>query len=61
MAKTKKKQKETEVPAPDKSPEVKPYKDPEEPVIPEFEPDSIPEEDPLKTPPYEVPAPGEGP
>lgn len=44
-----------------KTPEVQPIIDPEEPLIPEEEPDKIPEEDPFVSPPYEVPEPGEGP
>ncbi len=35
--------------------------DPEEPGIPEEDPDIIPDENPFETPPYEMPEPGEGP
>jgi len=35
--------------------------DPEEPIIPEEDPDIIPDEDPFETPPYEIPPPAEGP
>ncbi|MFN5422423.1 MAG: hypothetical protein ACK5AO_04075 [bacterium] len=50
-----------EVTPPDKTPEVEPLVDPEEPLVPEEDPDIIPEEKPFETPPYEVPEPGEGP
>lgn len=49
-----------EVPMP-VSPELEPVIDPEEPLLPEEDPDWLPEEDPFDTPPYEVPEPGEGP
>lgn len=42
-------------------PEIKPGDEPLEPEIPEFDPDAIPDEDTDETPPYEAPAPGEGP
>ena len=51
----------TEFPLPEKPPEVDTPSDPEEPLIPEEEPDMLPEEEPFETPPYEVPPPGEGP
>ena len=51
-----------ELPQPEKtSPDILPARDPEEPVLP-VEPDFIPDEDPDETPPpFEIPAPGEGP
>ena len=50
-----------EVHPPKKTPEVQPIHDPEEPLVPEEQPDQIPDENPFETPPYEVPEPGEGP
>ena len=50
-----------EVLPPAKIPEISPLIDPEEPLIPEEDPDSIPEEDPFVSPPYEIPPPAEGP
>jgi hypothetical protein len=50
-----------ETPSPEKHPELEPFFDPEEPMIPEEDPDIIPDEDPFETPPYEVPPPAEGP
>ncbi len=50
-----------ENPLPEKHPEMIPPVDPEEPLIPDEDPDIIPDEDPFETPPFEVPAPGEGP
>lgn len=50
-----------ETPLPGKVPEIEPVFDPEEPIIPEEDPDIIPDEDPFVTPPYEVPPPAEGP
>jgi hypothetical protein len=61
MADKKKVGQPIEVPRPERMPEIKPDIDPEYPLLPEEEPDIIPEEDPFETPPYEVPAPGEGP
>lgn len=56
-----KKQKPTEIPLPVRNPEIDPDKIPENPVLPEEEPDIIPEEEPFETPPYEIPKPGERP
>ena len=51
----------SEVPSPEKHPEIKPA-DPEEPLnIPEEDPDIVPDEEPFEPPPYEVPPPGERP
>ena len=50
-----------EIPGPEKQPEVIQPVDPEEPIIPEEDPDVIPDEDPFETPPYEIPEPGEAP
>ena len=50
-----------EVRPPDKSPELEPVYDPEEPLIPLEDPDLIPDEDPFETPPFEYPPPAEGP
>lgn len=50
-----------ETPTPLRKPDIEAPMDPEEPVIPEEDPDIIPDEDPFETPPYEVPEPGEGP
>ena len=50
-----------EIPSPEKHPEIDPPIDPEEPIIPEESPDITPYEDPFETPPYEIPALGEGP
>jgi hypothetical protein len=50
-----------EFPLPEKPGEVDSPSDPEEPLIPEEEPDMLPEEEPFETPPYEVPPPEEGP
>lgn len=50
-----------EVLPPIKIPEIIPLIDPEEPLIPEEDPDAIPEEDPYVSPPYEIPPPAEGP
>ena len=47
-----------EIPIPVKQPEIIPHIDPEEPIIPEEDPDVNPEEDPNTTPPYEIPLPG---
>lgn len=49
-----------EIPSP-KTPEWQPGEEPEQPLLPEEDPDIIPEEDPFETPPYEIPEPGEGP
>lgn len=48
-------------PSPVKIPDIKTPVDPEEPCIPEEDPDMIPDEDPYITPPEEVPSPAEGP
>jgi hypothetical protein len=61
MAKKKKINKPSEIPAPEEAPELTPQEDPSTPEIPEEDPDIIPEEDPFETPPYEIPQPGEGP
>jgi hypothetical protein len=61
MAKKTNPDKPFEIPLPEKHPETNPPFDPEEPIIPEEEPDIIPDEDPFETPPYEIPEPGEGP
>lgn len=50
-----------EYPSPGKHPEIQEPVDPEEPIIPEEDPDIIPDEDPFENPPYEVPPPAEGP
>ena len=50
-----------EVEPPEKTIEVPKPLDPEEPLLPEDNPDVIPEENPFETPPYEVPPPAEGP
>jgi hypothetical protein len=51
----------TEKPALPKHPEIEEPFDPEEPIIPQEDPDIIPDEEPFETPPYEVPPPAEGP
>ena len=62
MAKRKKITQPAEFPVPEKKPEIhRPPEEPEEPVIPEFDPDEIPDEDPEEIPPYEIPPPAEGP
>lgn len=48
-------------PVPATVPEIEQPLDPEEPIIPEEDPDIIPDEDPYENPPYEVPPPAEGP
>lgn len=50
-----------EIPKPEKHPDIETPFDPEEPIIPEEDPEIIPDEDPYETPPYEIPEPGEGP
>lgn len=51
-----------EIPKPQKIPEIIPAIDPEEPFIPEEDPDRIPDEEPDALPPFEIPpTPGEGP
>lgn len=50
-----------EVNPPEKTIEVPKPSDPEEPLLPDENPDVIPEEEPFSTPPYEVPPPAEGP
>jgi len=57
----KKPRKPSEIPSPGKQPEIKPSADPEEPIVPEEDPDTIPDENPFETPPYEIPPPGESP
>lgn len=52
--------KKPEAPSEPPSPEIKPVKEPENPVAPEEDPDMIPDKDPVETPPYEIPPPGEG-
>jgi hypothetical protein len=60
--KTKKQErKSVEIPTPGKKPGIELPIDPEEPILPEVEPDLVPDEDPFITPPEELPAPGEGP
>ena len=44
-----------EFPEPGKQPEFKPSINPEEPFLPEENPEIIPWEDPFETPPYEMP------
>jgi hypothetical protein len=61
MSKKKQPNKPSEVPLPEKKPELIPP-DPEEPLnVPEEDPEIIPDEEPFEPPPYEVPEPGEGP
>ena len=50
-----------EIEPPEKTVEVPNPIDPEEPLLPNEDPDIIPEEEPFETPPYEVPPPAEGP
>lgn len=50
-----------ERPAPGKQPEIQEPVDPEQPVIPQEDPDIIPDEDPYENPPNEMPPPAEGP
>lgn len=50
-----------EFPIPERNPEYNPDVIPENPVVPEEEPDLIPEENPFITPPTEIPPPGEAP
>jgi hypothetical protein len=50
-----------EIPLPEKHTDIPLPIDPEEPIIPEEDPEIIPDEDPFETPPYEIPPPGEGP
>ncbi|HTQ63850.1 MAG TPA: hypothetical protein VMI12_03585 [Puia sp.] len=52
--------KKPEAPSEPPSPEIKPVKEPENPVAPEEDPDMIPDKEPVETPPYEIPPPGEG-
>lgn len=62
MPKKKQPGKPSEIPKPEKHPEVIPPADPEEPLtVPEEDPEIIPDEEPFEPPPYEVPEPGEGP
>ena len=62
MPKKKQPGKPSEIPLPEKHPEIKPPVDPEEPLsTPEEDPEIIPEEEPVEPPPYEVPPPGERP
>ncbi len=61
MAKKLKKDQPFEIPSPEKQPEIIPHIDPEEPSIPNEDPDVKPEEDPFVAPPYEIPLPGGAP
>jgi len=61
MPKKTKPGKPEEYPTPGKHPEIQEPIDPEEPMIPDEDPDIIPDEDPFENPPYEVPPPAEGP
>jgi hypothetical protein len=62
MEKKKQPPKPIEIPKPGKSPEIIPPIDPEEPLVqPETDPDIIPDEIPFEIPPFELPAPAEGP
>jgi len=51
----------SEFPKPEQPPEIKPPVDPEEPFLPEEDPEIIPWEDPFESPPEELPELGEGP
>jgi hypothetical protein len=54
--------KPTEVPLPQRHPEIIQPIDPGEPIIPLEDPDIIRDEDPFENPPlFEMPEPGEGP
>ena len=46
---------------PQEYPESTPIADPEDPFVPEGDPEIIPFEDPFENPPYTPPVPGEGP
>ena len=61
MSKKKKTGKPSDFPSPEKKPEIIPPFDPEEPFVPEENPDIEPDENPFETPPYEIPPPGESP
>jgi hypothetical protein len=62
MPKKKKPDKNPEIPSPKKIPETAPVIDPEEPAIPQEDPDIVPDENPFQNPaPFEMPEPGEGP
>jgi hypothetical protein len=61
MAKKIKPHQAPEIPGPGEPPEIKTPVDPEEPLASEIDPDISPEPDTDETPPYEIPAPGEGP
>jgi hypothetical protein len=61
MQKSKTPSKSPEVEPPEKTVEVPKPIDPEEPLLPDEDPDIIPEEEPFENPPYEVPPPAEGP
>ena len=62
MATKKKKDKPTEIQKPKEMPDIKPFTDPEELIIPANDPEIIPDEDPFENPPpFEIPEPGEGP
>lgn len=61
MEKKKQPNKPIETTSPETNSEMIPPIDPEEPIIPEEDPNIIPDEDPFETPPYEIPPPAEGP
>jgi hypothetical protein len=53
--------KPVEIPGPVKIPEVPPYTDPGEPVLPEKNPEIMPDKEPFENPPpIEIPPPAEG-
>lgn len=59
---TKKPVKPAEIPDPGKKREIPIPIDPEDPVIPDIDPEIVPDEDPFENPPpFEIPEPGEGP
>jgi hypothetical protein len=63
MSKTKKPRSPSEIPQPDRNPEVKPGVFPENPVLPEEEPEIVPEEEPEEPgepAPAEIPKPEKG-
>ncbi len=57
MSKKKKPEDPSEVPQPDKNPEIRPSTTPEEPVFPEEDPEIIPEKEPDEPSPAEIPLP----
>ena len=61
MTKTKHPPKSPQLPSKEKPLDVKLPPDPEDPIIPDEDPDIILDEDLTETPPYELPPPGEGP